>query len=105
MPLQAPLQMPTLRIELDGIKQSMVVAIAASQGELQEAIRAQLKECLATLTPEEILSQVRLAFDAALHEAVQSAAPELVRDAVSDFFERGPGADIVREAIRARFKL
>lgn len=103
--LRAPLQMPTLRIELEGIKQAMAVALTASQEELIAAIRDQLTQCLATLTPEEILLSVRRAFEQELHAAVSELAPQFTRDAVHVYFTTGPGAKIVREALAAQFKL
>lgn len=103
--LKAPLQMPTLRIELDGVKQAMVVALTQSTDELLEAVKAQLTACLERLTPEEIIASVHRAFDEAVHEAVRRLGPELVEQAVTDYFTTGQGAQIVREAIKEKFKL
>jgi hypothetical protein len=97
--LRAPLQMPTLRIELEGIKQAMMVAITAGQRDLHEAIQTQLTECLKTLTPNEIIYAVRRSFDDAVHDAVQKMAPELVERGVHEYFTKGAGADIIREAL------
>lgn len=105
MALKAPLQMPTLRIELDGIKQGMLVAITDAQKELHEAIKAQLEACLKTLTPEEIVASVRRAFDEAVHNAVREIGPELVEQAVTDYFVKGKGSEIIREALKEKFKL
>ena len=97
--------MPTLRIELEGIKQQMVVAITAGQRDLQDAIQAQLTACLNSLTPEEIMIAVRCAFNDAVHKAVRDVAPELVREAVTLYFTKGEGSNIVREALRSQFKI
>lgn len=102
---RAPLQMPTLRVELDGIKQQVVWAIFNSQDEIKEAIKAQLTAVLASLTPDMIVASVRRAFDTAIYEAVQEQGKELVTDAVHEYFTNGPGADIVREALKQKFKL
>jgi hypothetical protein len=103
MSLNAPLQMPTLNIELHGIKQHMVQALLVSQKELQEAIAAQLTACLSTLTPELIVASVRRAFDDAVYTAVTEQAPELVERAVVEYFTKGKGADIVRDALKAKY--
>ena len=103
--LGTPLSMPTLRIELDGIKQAMLVAITDARDELHQAIKEQLMACLSTLTPEEIITSVRRAFNEALYTAVRDLGPELVQQAVTDFFTTGEGSQIVRDALRQKYDL
>jgi len=81
-------EFPILRLELDRMKQSMLVALADYHVSLSENVREQM---------EKIISE----FD--YEEEVGKATTEAIEEAINYYFKYGNGRVVIREAVQESF--
>lgn len=96
---------PTLRLELDGIKQGIIYAISDHNQEIARTTEELLRASLASLTPEWLASCMATAIERAVRNGIQATLPKIVEEAVQVYFSHGEGSQLVIEAIRRRFAL
>ena len=87
------LGVPIIRMEVESMKHTICTALTQYEAQLSEEIQAAVEEYC---KPENI--------DKVISSAVRETLSGVLRQEVEDFFRKGDGRDMVREAVYKRFK-
>lgn len=79
---------PTLKLELEGLRQAFMYAIAAQQDEIRKQVDERLKHIIANF-------DFRTVIDDAANKAIQ----EVVANSVKSHFSYGEGRKIIEQAV------
>jgi len=89
MSLGDSMGIPIIRMEVEGIRRTMVMALTEHAAQMDEDIKNAVE---AYCTPENI-SRI-------IHEAAYRALDSAIKDEVTTFFRCGPGRKAVAEAVK-----
>lgn len=81
--------MPIIRIELEGIKQSIIQHIGAAGSEYGELVAEQLEKAILTYPWE---------------DTVRRTTERCIDEAIENYFKCGDGAKAIREAVNTAFR-
>lgn len=79
---------PIIRLELEGMRQSMLMAFSEHQGVLEQEVRSAVE---AYCTPENLSAVIRVEAKRCLDSAVKRA--------IDDYFSYGEGKESVKSAV------
>jgi hypothetical protein len=81
----AKMNMPILRLELEGMKQEMMLALGRYQTQINDAVEEQLENVVQNFDYEKV---------------VKAAASQAITEAIQTYFKYGHGTEIIADTVR-----
>ena len=86
-------EFPIVKLELQGMKQSIAIAFAQYQNEISESVSAQLEEVINNFD-----------YAQAVKDCARQILKQSIEESVKSFFFYGGGREAIRDVIKEAFK-
>jgi hypothetical protein len=90
---------PTIKIEIEGLKHQVLHAFSARLNELRDYAAEVIDHSMNLLREKGLEAAIIKAVTQVMDEAIDSGIKEAVKEAVADYFEVGKGKDYIIDAI------
>lgn len=85
------LRMPTITIQLEGMKHQIINAFAAHNTEIEQAIESQLTAAIKNFP-----------FEAEVHRLSREVISDAIKEALEYYFKYGEGREVIKKAVVER---
>lgn len=93
-------EMPTFRIELDGVRQSVLHAFMDAQDEIKEYTKQCIEQTMNPMLADRLEAEIARITQSALENSIKKVVEEAVRAEIDDYFNTGSGREAIINAIR-----
>ena len=92
--------MPTLKLELDGVRQNMTVALMDNMDEIKEYTKQCIDNAMNPLLMDRLEIVIQNVATDAVENAIKEVITEVVREEISEYFWTDKGKEVILKAIR-----
>jgi hypothetical protein len=92
--------MPTLKIELDGVRQNMTAAFMDSMDEIKEYTKLCIDNAMNPLLMDRLEVIIQQVATDAVENAIKEVITEVVREEISEYFWTDKGKEVILKAVR-----
>ena len=92
-------QMPTIRIEMDGLKYQVIHAFTDSLDELKDYAKEVITASMNELEKEGLERTIIEAVKMTMQDAIYQSLEDVVKEAVEEYFSEGEGQKFISDAI------
>jgi hypothetical protein len=92
--------MPTIKIELDGVRQNMTVALMDNMDEIKEYTKQCIDHAMNPLLMDRLENIIQNVATDAVENAIREVITEVVREEILEYFWTDKGKEIIIKSIR-----